>query len=101
MTSSACLNCSVTWHALAGKLSAQTSPALAKFLRRGSMTKTTVEIADRLNVLAGDVQLLGLAVEGLLADQESPEAALICSRAYDIAGEIKAVSRDVHTSPCK
>ena len=32
--------------------------------------KTIIEIADMLADLANDVKVLGLAVEGLLADQE-------------------------------
>ena len=38
--------------------------------------KTTIEIADTLTALAGEVKILGLAVEGLLADQDVPEASM-------------------------
>jgi hypothetical protein len=67
----------------------------------GNSTLDTITLSDRLNDIAGRIDVVHLAIEGAAAELDTPLLGPVMTFVSEIRGQIIAVSNDMHHSPAQ
>jgi hypothetical protein len=65
----------------------------------GNSTLDAIKLSDRLNDIAGRIDVVHLAIEGAAAELDTPLLGPVMTFVSEIRAQIIAVSNDVHHSP--
>jgi hypothetical protein len=64
-------------------------------------TIDVINLSDRLNDIAGRIDVVHLAIEGAAAELDTPLLGPVMTFVSEIRGQIIAVSNDMHHSPAQ